>query len=223
MEREEKNALYFIKKKINSNEELLTALKNIYEDEKNKGLLVQKKEKNKNKFDRYLSSCFFNEYSIINFSLLMSSLFMSSCLLEPRIGLSGFLLLPFFVLPALDILRTGYKQQEVKEGFLKYSKKTIKSGLSSILNKKNSTGRQKYDLYANELSLRSFEEISKYISKEEMNLLLKSRFDYESLHIYKEKFQKDKKYEEIDKYIENDLKLITVRSNLIEDMYKDKI
>lgn len=223
MEREEKNALYFIKKKINSNEELLTALKNIYEDEKNKGLLVQKKEKNKDKFDRYLSACFFNEYSIINFSLLMSSLFMSSCLLEPKIGLSGFLLVPFFVLPALDILRTGYKQQEVKEGFLKYSKKTIKSGLSSILNKKNSTGRQKYDLYANELSLRSFEEISKYISKEEMNLLLKSRFDYESLHIYKEKFQKDKKYEEIDKYIENDLKLITVRSNLIEDMYKDKI
>lgn len=223
MERNEKNALYFIKKKINSNEKLLDALKNIYEDEKNKGLLVQKKEKNKDKFDRYLSACFFNEYSIINFSLLMSSLFMSSCLLEPKIGLSGFLLVPFFVLPALDILRTGYKQQEVKEGFLKYSKKTIKSGLSSILNKKNSTGRQKYDLYANELSLRSFEEISKYISKEEMNLLLKSRFDYESLHIYKEKFQKDKKYEEIDKYIENDLKLITVRSNLIEDMYKDKI
>lgn len=223
MERNEKNALYFIKKKINSNEELLKVLKNIYEDEKNKGLLVQKKEKNKDKFDRYLSACFFNEYATINLPLLMSGLFMSSCFLEPKIGLSGFLLIPFFFLPALDTLRTGYKQQEVKDGFLKYSKKTIKAAFSSILNKKNSTGRQKYDLYENELSLRSFEEISKYISKEEMNLLLKSRFDYESLNIYKEKFQKDKKYEEIDKYIENDLKIITVRSNLIEDMYKDKI
>ena len=224
MERGEKNALYFIKKKINNNHELLIALQHIYEDEKSKGSLVQKKEitKAKDKFDRYLSSCLFNEYTEISLPLLTYMFLIPSCLSEPALALFGFILCPFLFFPVFDMLSTGYKQQKVKNGFLKYSKKTMKSYFASILNRKNSAGRRKYELYANELSLRSLEEISKYISKEEMDVILKAKLDYESLNIYQENFKKIKEYKDINKYIENDLNMNIVRNNLLENIYKDK-
>jgi len=222
MEPKERNALYFIKNKINSNKDLLNSLQDIYEDEKKTGALANKKEKNKDKFDRYLSACLFNEYSIINLPVLGSVFFIISLFCQPKIDLPGLLFVPVFFLATLDTLLGSYKHQQNKEGFLKYSKKVIKSSFSSLLNKKNSLGRKKYELYGNEISLRSLEEIAKYISKEEMSVILKAKLDYESLNIYKDKLTKEKEYADINKYIENDLNINTVRNNLIENIYKDK-
>lgn len=218
-----------ILRKINSNKELMTSLRKIYEEEKETGELLLKKEK-MGFLNKYLKASYSSGESLVVVMLFCTLICAVNALIEKDLHVFSAIIFMDMVSIAY-FLSFGYlKNKEngnsIKNLLLSFvDKNKIKKRFYSMLNLKNSFNRKRYEAYDYELSLRSLEEISKYTSREEMDIILENRVDYQSVHIYNEDYLfylvHDSK-EDVSDYINLQLTQKAIKNKLLSNLYEDK-
>lgn len=218
-----------ILRKINSNKELMNSLKKIYEEEKETGKLFPKKEK-MGHVNKYLKASYSSGDSLFLFTTIITSIgFIDSLIENDFKGFSCILLMDIIAISYFlfgAYLKNKINGNSIKDLLLSFvDKNKIKQRFNSFLNLKNSFNRKRYESYDYELSLRTLEEISKYTSREEMDIILESNLDYQSIHIYNEDYSYfcnsivDKN---LNGYIESLLTKKSMKNELLSNLYDNK-